>query len=76
MRLKISIGQRMKWLDGIADSMDMSSGKLQEIVKDREAWRVAVHGVTKYQRDLATEQQRHFISIYSETVARQLCTFG
>ena len=75
MRLKISIGQRMKWLDGIADSVDMSSGKLQEIVKDREAWRVAVHGVTKYQHDLATEQ-RHFISIYSETVTRQLCTFG
>ena len=36
MRLKISFGQRMKWLDGIADSMGMSSGKLQEIVKDRE----------------------------------------
>ena len=50
--------QRMKWLDSITNSIDMSLSKLQEIVNDRKAWCVEVHGLQRVEHDLVNEQQQ------------------
>ena len=56
----------MRWLDGITDSMDMSLSKLWELVMDREAWRAAVHGVTKIQIQLRDWTELMAVSILKE----------
>ena len=68
--------QRMRWLGGITNAMDLNLGKLQEMVKDREVWRAAVQGVTKSQTQLGLNNNTsccHLLSSFSCCSAAKLC---
>jgi len=66
--------QRMRWLDGITDSMDMNLSNLRQIVKDREAWRAAVHGVTKKPEKTERLKSNNWITVgFPSGSAERIC---